>query len=345
MSATTSQGPSMTSTSTSPSPSSASAPSRLGQLIPKDGTTVIRAVTALLFVLSLLFVPKFATQSNLRALLFSVALVGIAAVGLSLITIVGRLFSLAVSASIAVSTIVFASLLDHGPWVALAGAVLFGTVTGAVQGLLVGRFETDPIVTTIAAAAIITGIAQIQTGGRNVTGGSSDTVFDGTAFGIIPTQVFLFFVVTAVVWWLHKYTVVGRTLTLVGLNEGAARISGTRAWPVVTLAFAVTGCLAGVAGGLLASESGQGNLQLGATFGFDAITAVVVGGISVKGGHGSPLDAAVGAFLVGLLSNALILLGLDYQSQLMVKGLLVLLAVVVAGLTSGPSNGRKAGAR
>jgi ribose/xylose/arabinose/galactoside ABC-type transport system permease subunit len=322
---------------TSPSGTSAARPRRR---IPRDGTMVIRTVTVMLFLLALIVVPDFATQSNLRALFFSIALIGIAAVGLSLITIVGRLFSLAVSASIATSTIVFASLLDHGAWVALGGAVVFGIVTGAVQGLLVGRFDTDPIVTTIAAAAIITGVAQIQTGGRNITG-SAGTTFEGSAFGIIPTQVFLFFVVTAVVWWLHRYTVVGRTLALVGLNEGAARISGTRAWPVVTLAFAVTGCLAGFAGGLLASESGQGNLQLGATFGFDAITAVVVGGISVKGGHGSPLDAAVGAFLVGLLGNALILLGLDYQSQLMVKGVLVLLAVVVAGLTSGSSNGRK----
>jgi ribose/xylose/arabinose/galactoside ABC-type transport system permease subunit len=310
-----------------------------------DGTHVIRAVTVLLFLLALIFVPNFTTATNLRALFFSVALVGITAVGLSLITIIGRLFSLSISATIAASTIVFATMLDSGPWVALAGAVAFGVVAGGLQGLLVGRFRTDPIVTTIAAAAIITGAAQIETGGRNVSNGTSTTIFGGSMFQVIPTQVFLFFVVTAVVWWLHKYTVVGRVLTLVGLNESAAKISGTKAWPVVTLAFIVASGLAGFAGGLLASESGQGNLQLGATFGFDAITAVVVGGISVKGGHGSPLDAAVGAFLVGLLGNALILLGLDYQSQLMVKGVLVLLAVVLAGVTTGSGSTRKAGAR
>ena len=311
----------------------------------RDGTYVIRLVTAVLFAAALVLVPDFATQSNLRALFFSVALVGIAAVGLSLITIVGRLFSLSISASIAASTIVFAKMLDQGPWVALLAAVGFGLVAGLVQGLMVGRFETDPIVTTIAGAAIITGIAQIATDGRNVSNGSAETIFSGSAFGIIPTQVFLFFVVTAAVWWLHKYSVVGRVLTLVGLNENAAKISGTRVWPVIALAFAISGALAGFAGGLLASESGQGNLQLGSTFGFDAITAVVVGGISVKGGHGSPLDAAVGAVLVGLLANALILLGLDYQSQLMVKGVLVLLAVVIAGVASGSRDGRKAGSK
>lgn len=310
-----------------------------------DGTLVIRSVTIVLFILALLVVPDFATQSNIRALLFSVALVGIAAVGLSLITIVGRLFSLSVSATIAASTIVFATLLPNGPWLALAGTVVFGLVSGAAQGFLVGRFETDPIVTTIAAAAIITGIAQIETGGRNVSNGNADTLFGGSLFGILPTQVFLFFVVTGVVWWWHRHTTGGRTLTLVGLNEKAANVSGTRSWPVVVLAFALASGLAGFAGGLLASESGQGNLQLGATFGFDAITAVVVGGISVKGGHGSPLDAAVGAFLVGLIGNALILLGLDYQAQLMVKGALVLLAVVLAGVTSGRPARRKGNAR
>jgi ribose transport system permease protein len=299
-----------------------------------DGASLIRIVTVALFVIACFAIPTFATVTNLRALFLSVALVGIAAVGLSLITIVGRLFSLSISATIATSTIVFASQLDSGPWVALLAAVGFGLVAGAVQGFLVGRLSTDPIVTTIAAAAVILGAAQILTGGRNVVGDRDASVFGSSLFGIVPAQVFVFFLVTALVWWLHRYTTVGRVLSLVGLNEKAALVSGLRSWPPVLLAFAVSGALAGLAGGLLGSESGQGNLQLGATFGFDAITAVVVGGVSVKGGQGSPLDAAVGAVFVGLLGNALILMGLSYEVQLMVKGALVLIAVVIAGATS-----------
>lgn len=299
-----------------------------------DGAAVIRWTTIAIFTGAAIFVHDFATTRNLRALFLSVALVGIAAVGLSLITIVGQLFSLSISATVAVSTIVFASQLHRGPVLALVSASAFGLISGLLQGALVGPLGTDPIVTTIAAAAMMTGVAQLLTGGRNITGVGDPSMFGRTFFGIIPAQVLIFFVVTLCAWWYHRFSLRGRVVTLVGLNERAALVAGLRSWSAVLMAFAVSGTLAGIAGGLLASESGQGNLQLGATFGFDAIAAVVVGGISVKGGRGNPIDAAVGAFLVGLLGNVLILVGLTYQIQLIFKGVLVLLAVVLAGGTA-----------
>ena len=306
-----------------------------------DGSVVIGLVTVVFFLISTAAIPGFATLQNLRALFLSVALVGIAAIGLSIITTVGKMFSLSVSAMIAASTIVFASTLQYGAWTAIIAAILFGAVTGAAQGFLVGRLGTDPIVTTIAAAAVITGVAQILTGGLNVASQGDAGVFRQSVLGVIPFQVFIFFLVAAASWWCHRYTVTGRKITMVGLNEKAALVSGQRSWPMVLLAFVVSGVLAGLAGGLLASEAGQGNLQLGATFGFDAITAVVVGGISIKGGLGNPLGAAVGAVLVGLLGNALILLGFSYEIQLIFKGVLVLLAVVGTGIATNRQSGRK----
>lgn len=306
-----------------------------------DGSVVIAIVTILLFVLSAVSIPGFASAQNLRALFLSVALVGISAVGLAMISIVGKMFSLSISAVIAVSTIVFASSLHLGPWIALTAAIAFGAVTGFVQGFLVGWFRTDPIVTTIAAAAIVIGIAQIQTGGLNITGSGDASVFSSRVFGVVPFQVLVFFVIALFAWWSHRYTVLGRQVTLVGLNEKAALVSGQRSWPIITFAFVISGATAGLAGGLLASEAGQGNLQLGATMGFDAITAVVVGGVSVKGGIGNPLGAAVGAVLIGLLGNALILLGFSYEVQLIFKGLLVLIAVVGSGIAARRQSGRK----
>jgi ribose/xylose/arabinose/galactoside ABC-type transport system permease subunit len=300
-----------------------------------DGTSTIRLITLAIFVIACMAVPQFATADNLRSLLLSVSLIGIAAVGLSLITISGRLFSLSISAAIAVSTIIFASTLQWGAWTALLSAAVFGLISGIVQGVLVGRWRTDPIVTTIAFSAIMLGLGQLFTDGRNIRGVGDATVFGATVLGVIPGEVFAFFLATLMAWWFHRYSVRGRVISLVGLNEKAALVSGLRSWPTVVLAFAIAGLFAGIAGGLLGAESGQGNLSLGATFGFDAITAVVVGGVSVKGGRGSPFDAAVGAFLVGLLGNVLILAGLSYEIQLIVKGVLVLVAVVLAGAGAG----------
>ncbi|MEE3850942.1 ABC transporter permease [Gordonia sp. LSe1-13] len=298
------------------------------------GPAVIVAFTVLLFVLASLFVSGFATANNLRALFLSVSLVGIAAVGMSMITIVGRMFSLSLSAVVATSAIIFAGTLHLGPWTAMGLSLVFGALTGVVQGVLVGVAKTNPIVTTIAAAAIILGVAQLVTGGLNVIGQGDSSVFASMIFGAIPLEVVIFVAVAGLSAVLHRYTTIGRGITLIGLNERASAVAGLRAWPRVLSAFVISGTLAALAGALLASESGQGNLTLGASYGFDAIIAVVVGGISVKGGRGNPMNAAVGALLVGLLANMLVLMGLSYEDQLIFQGILVLIAVVVTGATT-----------
>lgn len=302
------------------------------RLLLRDPSIVIAGITVVLFLFAAVSIPNFATPANIQALFLSVSLVGIVAVGVSVITIVGKLFSLAISATAATASILFASFASQGVLVGLAVAVGFGAITGLVQGWFVGKVETDPIVTTIAASAVIMGVAQLVSNGRTIVAGGDTSVLSFSLGGIVPFQVIVFVVVAAVAWWLHRYTVVGRRVALVGLNDRAAAVSGIRSWPVVVVAFVIAGSLAAVAGSLLAAESGQGNLQLAATMGFDAITAVVVGGISVRGGIGNPLAAAVGAILVGLLSNMLVLVGLSYEVQLIFKGILVLAAVTLTGV-------------
>lgn len=324
-------------TSTTPPPATpdeAGSPKRRIPMPSLTGPGLIGGVTAVLFVIACIFVSGFATANNLRALFLSISLVGIAAVGLSMITIVGRIFSLSISAVVAVSSIIFAASLHMGPWIALILAVAFGALTGLIQGVLVGIAKTNPIVTTIAASAIILGIAQLITGGLNIIGDGDASVFSTMIFGTIPLEVLIFLAIVAISAALHYYTPMGRAITLIGLNEKSAAVAGRRAWPQVVAAFVISGALAALAGGLLSAESGQGNLTLGASYGFDAIIAVVVGGISVKGGRGNPLNAAVGAFLVGLLANMLVLMGLSYEDQLIFQGILVLIAVVVTGSTT-----------
>jgi ribose/xylose/arabinose/galactoside ABC-type transport system permease subunit len=305
-----------------------------------EGSTAVVLLTALFVLIAAVTVPRFATTSNIQALLLSVSLTGIAAVGLSLITLVGRIFSLSISSTVALSTIVFAECLPYGAWLALAAAVGFGTFVGWIQGIIVGRFQTDPIITTIAFSAILIGAGELATGGLTISRGGDAGIFSANLFGIFPFQVFAFVAVSIGIAVWHRFSVPGRRMALVGLNEKAALVSGVRAWPSVVLSFTVAGATTGLAGGLLSSQSGQGNLILGGTFGFDAVTAVVVGGIAVKGGRGSPISAAVGALFVGLLGNVLVLVGLTYEVQLVVKGALVLSAVVLTGVASRVRGGR-----
>lgn len=296
------------------------------------GASVVGVATTVLFILALIAVPNFSAGSNLRAMFLSVALIGIVAVGLSLITIVGKVFTLSVPSLIALSTITFASTLSAGPWIALLVTMIMATAVGLIQGLLVGLLGTDPIITTIAAAAVLLGIGQLWTAGRTVVGTGDPDIFNSLVAGIAPFQVLVFAAVTAALTWWHRYSTTGRHLTLVGLNARAAAVSGLQSWPVVVLAFVVSGTTTGLAGALLSAQSGQGTLLLGSSFGFDAIVAVVVGGVGIKGGVGSPTGAAIGAVFVGLLGNILALVGLTYELQLVVKGVLVLMAVTAIGV-------------
>jgi ribose/xylose/arabinose/galactoside ABC-type transport system permease subunit len=197
--------------------------------------------------------------------------------------------------------------------------------------------RTDPIVTTIAASAIIYGIGQAITRGRTVVGEGDPSIFTSNVLGIIPFQILTFIVVALVGWWLHRHTAIGRLSQLLGLNEDALRISGIRVWPLVMVAFIAASMMASLSGALIASDAGQGTLQLGASLGFDGIIAVIVGGVSVRGGIGNPANAAVGALLIALISNALILAGLSYDLQLVFKGVLVIVAVVVSELVTARS--------
>jgi ribose transport system permease protein len=296
------------------------------------GTTVIGAATVVVALIAAIAVHGFATSTNLRGLCLSVSLVGIIAVGLSLITIVGKIFSLAIPATVALTTILFAETLHMGGAVALVLAVAMSTVIGLIQGVIVGKFEADPIITTIAAAAILVGLGQIWTDGHTVVGHGSTTLFNSNLFDFLPFQTAAFIVIAAVAFWWHRFTVAGRKLTLIGLNERAALVSGLRSWPSIVLAFTASGAATGVAASLLSAQSSNGSLTLGANFGFDAIVAVVVGGVGIKGGVGTPLGAAVGAVFVGLLENVLALVGLDYEWQLVSKGVIVLIAVAAMGV-------------
>ena len=127
----------------------------------------------------------------------------------------------------------------------------------------------------------------------------------------------------------------GRELRLIGLNRTTATLSGIRIGRTLVLSFVFAGFAAALAGCLFASQATQGNLKLGAGLDFDAIAAVLVGGVSIRGGHGRIIDAAFGALFLAIVSNILLVKGLSFEIQLMVKGLVVIFAVILGALAIG----------
>lgn len=252
-------------------------------------TAIVTVATIGLAVVATVTIDAFPTASNIRGLCLSVSLIGIIAVGLSFITIAGQVFSLSIPALVALCTITFASSNYLGVTTSVLLTVALGATVGAIQGVVVGRFEADPIIVTIATAAILVGLGQLWTNGQTVLGTGDNTVLNMNLFGFLPFQTAVFLTVTIALLLLLRQTVFGRQLTLFGLNERAGLLSGYRRTMIVTAAFAISGATTGLAGALLAAQSNQGLLTSGASFGFDAIVAVVVGGVAIAGGIGTPL--------------------------------------------------------
>ena len=300
-------------------------------------TSMVTVATIGLAVVATVTIDAFPTASNIRGLCLSVSLIGIIAVGLSFITIAGQVFSLSIPALVALCTITFASSNYLGVTTSVLLTVALGATVGAIQGVVVGRFEADPIIVTIATAAILVGLGQLWTNGQTVLGTGDNTVLNMNLFGFLPFQTAVFLTVTIALLWLLRQTVFGRQLTLFGLNERAGLLSGYRRTMIVTAAFAISGATTGLAGALLAAQSNQGLLTSGASFGFDAIVAVVVGGVAIAGGIGTPLGAAVGAVFAGLLNNVAALAGLSYEMQLVTEGALILLVVLMSGFLRAKS--------
>lgn len=293
----------------------------------------IKVVSILLIIWGYLSVDNFLTPANLNAIMYSVSAIGIAAVGMAFITLSGNLFMLSMAATAALSSIVFASTLHFGLPVALISVSVLGIAIGMIQGVVVGIARVNPIIATIAVASIVMGLGSYVSSGMTVVGnGDASWLGIGKFVSLVPNQlvIFLAFALTAN-YWVER-TRFGRELRLIGLNPVTAAYSGIRVSRTLVIAFVIAGFSAALAGGLFASQAGQGNLKLAAGLDFDAIAAVLVAGISIRGGQGKIIDAVYGAIFLALIGNLLLVHGLSFEIQLMVKGAVVVLAVILAAL-------------
>lgn len=278
-------------------------------------------------------VPGFGSAANFSSIMYATAAIGIAAVGMSLITLSGNLFMLSMGATTAVSTVLFASTLHFGLPLAMLIIVLTGLTVGCVQGIIVAMAKANPIITTIAASSIIMGFGAYYSGGLTVVGqGDASWLSVGRVANAIPNQIVIFAVFALFVHFMCQWTRLGHELRLVGLNPIAGEYAWLRTKTVIIIAYAIAGAAAALAGCLYGSQAAQGNLRLGSGIDFDAIAAVLVGGVAIKGGRGHVIDAAIGAIFLALISNILLLKGLSLEIQLLVKGLVVIVSVIIGAV-------------
>lgn len=288
---------------------------------------------------------------NLVNVVRQVSAIGIIGVGMTFVIITLGI-DLSVGSIVGLAAVVSASLaqVPGGELVKFAGidlpvivAILAGLAVGALagftNGVLIAKFRLAPFIATLGMMSIARGLAYIYTGdGRPFSDLKPDFNYVGQGYLFndpdvkltgVPLPVVLFIIVAAVATFVLNYTKFGRYIYAIGGNEVAARVSGIRIPRVTILIYTISGLLAGLAGVLLAARIGSGNATLGTGIELDAITAVIIGGTSFKGGVGKIWGTIVGALLIGVINNGLDLLSVSPFLQIVVKGLIIIVAIII----------------
>lgn len=314
-------------------PDAVALPSRRRTLAPPvAGRTALIAAAALAAVAVLVLAAtteRFLTWDNAKAILSSASVVGILALGLTFITLVGSMVSLAVGPTAVVSAMAFLSVLNLGLLPALAIAAVAGAVITGLQGALAGAWNANPVILTIGAGFLINGFAEKASGGTMVRpAGGGFARLNETPLGL-PLGVYVMVALALVFQYILRRTVLGRQIVLVGENRAAARAAGLPIARVTIAAFALAGLAFALAGAFLGAFNMGASSNLQGTLTFDAIAAVLVGGTAISGGHGSALRTLGGALAVAAISDVLLLRGFGTGEQILLKGVLVVAVVVV----------------
>ena len=277
---------------------------------------------------------RFVSVANAKAIITSASLVGIAALGLTLITIGGAAVSLAISQTVAAVGMVFLTTQSLGLLPALVIAIAVGALVTGLQGVIVGYAHANPVVLTIAASFAISGVSTGLSGGESVHPSGSGYDHLNATPGGVALSVYVLVLLTVAVEWALRRTAWGRSLYLVGENRPAAHAAGLRVGRTTVVAWVGAGALFAVTAVFTAAFNTAANVNLGGTLTFDAIAAVLAGGTPISGGRGSAVRTLAGAVLIATVSDILLLRGYSTGVQIMVKGLIVLFVVVLVHVRS-----------
>jgi erythritol transport system permease protein len=312
------------------------------------GLRAFIALGVVTLVFSLLS-PEFLTTGNLSILVKHVAINAILAIGMTFVILSGGI-DLSVGSIVGFSGMVAGLLLSRGvvlapfdvvvylhAWFVVVLALVAGMTIGAINGWIISRLGVAPFIATLGSMYVARGAALLMSDGAtfpNLAGeaalGNTGFPWIGTANVIgLPISVSLMAALAAGATFLASRTPFGRHVYAIGGNERAARLSGIRVAQVRLRVYVMSGFCAGLVGVIIAAQLGAAHPATGSTFELNAIAAVVLGGTSLMGGRGTVGGTLIGAFVIGVLADGLVLLGVSEFWQMVVKGLVIVLAVIL----------------
>lgn len=298
-----------------------------------------------LFILCLvlaLMTDNFMTTDNFWNVLRQISVNVCISVGMTLVILTAGI-DLSVGSVLALCGAITAGLLKYGISIPAAnlfigftvfGAIVAGLLTGGIMGFVNGyaitRFKVPSFVATLAMLTMARGFTMLWTQGHPITGLGDDFGFLGTGWLLgIPMPVWISGIVVIAAVVLTRKTRFGRYVYAIGGNESAARLSGIPINKIKIWVYALAGMLAAIGGLLVTARLDSAQPNAGVSYELDAIAAVVIGGTSLAGGRGTILGTVLGAMIIGVLNNGLVLLNVSPFWQQVIKGMVILLAVII----------------
>jgi fructose transport system permease protein len=278
---------------------------------------------------------RFLTGPNLSLIMQQSMVVGVLAIGQTIIILTAGI-DLSCGSVMALSGIVmtrFAVVNGVNPYLAILCGIAVGIAFGVLNGWLITRFDLPPFIVTLGTLNIAFALTHIYSQNQTITNVPEVMTFFGRTFRIGQTSItygtVLMFVLYLITWYLLRQTAGGRHVYAVGNNPEAARLSGINTSQLLITVYTIAGLLYGVAALLLVGRMNVGDPNAGQDDNLASITAVVLGGTSLFGGRGGIMGTLVGVLIVGVFRNGLQLIGVESVYQVLVTGILVILAVIV----------------
>lgn len=315
---------------------------RLGSLkrLQLSQERIVFAIAAALFIGFSLFVRNFLTADNILSLIQNVSILGILGIGMAQ-TIIGRGIDLSIVAIMAMSVAWCLDLMTRGvatPLALLAGFVM-AAIAGALNGFLIAYVEIPAIFATLAMATVVYGFGQYFLVPTDVTylSASADWLkaIGGGNIAGVPSPVIVFAILCIIAFLFLRYTKPGRFIYAMGDNPIGARVTGIPTRPMMVAQYVLSAAIAFVAGLVTATAvNSMSTRVVNSTLVYDVILVAVIGGVGLSGGKGGVRNVVVGTLLIGILLNGMTILDMPYTAQNIVKGLILLVAIVVDSIVN-----------
>lgn len=290
-------------------------------------------VIVVISVVAGLINPRFFTVANLLAIFQQIAVLGIVTMSMVFMLMSG-LLDLSVGPMIGLAAVIVCKLtiLGHSLWLALAAGVAACLAAGLVNGVIVAKTRCVPLIATLGLGYVYNGIAMVISGGLTITLKAEFNFLGREKILGIPVSMIVLMATVVFTWFVLKHTAYGRRITAIGGNEEAAFLAGIGTTNYKIVNYVLSSALCALAGLVLVSRLGSVVAQAGDEYTLRSLAAAVVGGVTFEGGRGTVVGAFLGVILLGIIANAMNILRVSSYWQTAVLGVVIVVAVVVSSL-------------